>query len=77
MERKTLFPLLADVKKSAPVQTSMHPLFEKASGLTEIIIGVASRGQCKHAPGIRELHRRLHHFDAWHKMSLWTLSLKN
>jgi len=55
MERKTLFPLpardlseLAHVKKSAPVQTSMHPLFEKASGVTERIIGVASRGQCKH-----------------------------
>ena len=60
MERKTLFPLpardlseLAHVKKSAPVQTSMHSLFEKASRLTESIIGVASRGQCKHAPGIR------------------------
>jgi len=84
MERKTLFPLpardlseLAHAKKSAPVQTSMHPWFEKASGVTERIIDVASRGQCKHAPGIRELHRRLHHFDAWHKMSLWTLSLKN
>jgi hypothetical protein len=55
----------------------MHPLFEKASGVTKRIIDVASRGQYKHAPGIRELHRRLHHFDAWHKMSLWTLSLKN
>jgi hypothetical protein len=45
--------LLTPVKKSASVQTSMHLLFEKASSLTEIIIGAASRGQCKHAPGIR------------------------
>ena len=53
------------------------PCLKRHPELTEIIIGAASRGQCKHAPGIRELHRRLHHFDAWHKMSLWTLSLKN
>jgi len=54
MERKTLFPLLADVKKSAPVQTSMHPLFEKASGLTEIIIGAAIEVHRDKGPGLIE-----------------------
>jgi hypothetical protein len=49
----SLLTLLAPVKKSASVQTSMHLLSEKASSLTEIIIGAASKGQCKHAPGIR------------------------
>jgi hypothetical protein len=41
MERKTLFPLLAPVKNVAPVQERMHPLFEKASGLTESTIAAA------------------------------------
>jgi GxxExxY protein len=54
MERKTLFPLLADVKKSAPVHTSMHPLFEKASGLTEIIIGAAIEVHRDKGPGLIE-----------------------
>jgi GxxExxY protein len=54
MERKTLFPRLAHVKKSAPVQASMHPLFEKASSLTERIIGAAIEVHRDKGPGLIE-----------------------
>ena len=54
MERKTLFPLLAPVKNVAPFQKHMHPLFEKASGLTESIIAAAIEVHRDKGPGLIE-----------------------
>ena len=48
------FGWVADVKKSAPVQTSMHPLFEKASRVTKRIIGVAIEVHRDKGPGLIE-----------------------
>src|SRR5207248_1027664 len=42
------FPLFA------PVQRSMHPLFERASNLTEIIIGAAIEVHRDKGPGLTE-----------------------
>ena len=51
----SLFPATArDMSELAPVQERMHPLFEKASGLTESIIAAAIEVHRDKGPGLIE-----------------------
>src|SRR5260370_12341538 len=50
----SLFSLLAPVKNVAPVQECMHPLFEKASELTESVIAAAIEVHRDKGPGLIE-----------------------
>jgi GxxExxY protein len=50
----TRFSLSAPLKNAAPTQKHMHPLFEKASGLTERVIGAAIEVHRDKGPGLIE-----------------------